>query len=132
MKYVSLLLLLYAMSYTWGLAHRKQAIPEQTHVGIQEDLKRVITDYIQENLPNSKNLIFKRFWTEPLSEEKVKASFVYSFEDANEQVGEARVEISGQAILSRQNETEETSIWSLDDLSVTSSQVDYKDPLNVE
>lgn len=101
------------------------------HVGIQEDLKRLISSYIQENLPNSKNLLFDRFYTESVDDNKVKASFTYSFEDEDEQVGQARVEIEGYAVLNRGQETNETLEWTFDELVILNNQVDFKEPLKV-
>ncbi len=131
MKYLSVIIFLSAMSWTWGLTNRELPISERVHVGIQEDLKRLISDYIQENLPNSKNLLFDRFYTESLDDNKVKASFTYSFEDEDEQIGQARVQIEGYAVLNRGQETNETIEWTFDELVILNNQVDFKEPLKV-
>lgn len=131
MKYLSVALLFLAMNWSWGLVNHQRRVPQQTHVGIQDDLKKIISDYIQQNLPNSTNLRFERMYTEELSDKKVRAHFTYSFEDSNDQVGEARVQIEGYAILNKSKETPEESEWSFDELVVSNNQVDYKDPIRV-
>ncbi|MCB0386971.1 MAG: hypothetical protein KDD43_16375, partial [Bdellovibrionales bacterium] len=107
MKYLSLLVFLFAMQWSWSLVHDPSNVSEHIHLGIQDDLKRIISEYIQENLPSSKNLRFERFWTEAIKQDRVKASFIYSFEDDTEVVGPARVEIEGYAILNRDSTTDE-------------------------
>lgn len=137
MKYIGVIALLLAMNWTWSLANQRVSVSEQVHVGIQEDLKRIISEYVQDNLPTSKNLKFEKFWSEALSDSKVKATFVYSFEDATEQVGEARVQIEGFAILNRGENAKDAKTgnaieWTLDEIHVVNNQVEYKEPLNVE
>ena len=131
MKYLSTILFLAAMYWTWGLVTHERPISEQIHISIQDDLKRLISEYIQQNLPNSQNLRFDRFWTESLDDNKVKATFTYSFEDSNEQVGAARVQIEGYAVLNRAKETSDSIEWSFDELVILNNHVDYQDPLKV-
>lgn len=131
MKYLSVLIFIGTMYWTWGLARNQGPLTQQVHVGIQEELKHLIADYIQQNVPNSKNLQFDRFYTETLTDNKVKASFTYSFEDQNESVGETRVQIEGFAVLNRSNETPDNIEWSFDELVILNNQVDYKDPIKV-
>ena len=133
MKYLSLLVFLFAMHWSWSLVHDPANVSENVHLGIQDDLKRVISDYIQENLPKSKNLRFERFWTENLKKNQVKASFIYSFEDNAESVGPARVEIEGYAILNRdENTDEEYDFWNFDELYILNNRIDFKEPLRVD
>jgi len=133
MKYLSLLVFLFAMHWSWSLVHDPANVSENVHIGIQDDLKRVISDYIQENLPQSKNLRFERFWTENIKKNQVKASFIYSFEDNAESVGPARVEIEGYAILNRDSNTdEEYDFWNFDELYILNNRIDFKEPLKVD
>jgi hypothetical protein len=130
MKIVSVLFFALALTGTWMMAYAKKTIPESVHVGIQNDLKRVITEYVQKNLPESKNLRFEKFWTETVKKDRVKASFVYTFEDAS-QGGPAEVEIEGSAILNKVDETPENSTWSFDQLQILDNQVHFSDPIQI-
>ena len=150
MKYIGTAFLVFAIYWSWGLARHDQAISQQVHTGIQDELKKLIADYIQQNLPNSTNLNFERFWTEALNENQVQASFIYSFEDSSEQTGKSRVQIEGSAILNRvpednktvsapavdkEEDKEEASQkieWSLDKIEILNNQIDYQDPMNVQ
>jgi hypothetical protein len=62
MKYLSLIVFLIALQWTWSFSHRPSNISESAHVGIQSDLKKIISDYVTENLPTSRNLRFEKFF----------------------------------------------------------------------
>ena len=110
MRYVSLAIFVIAMALTWRLVEAPAAVPEATHVLIQEDLKRIISEKIAEDLPSAQDIQFDRFWTQNLKGNKVKASFLVSFDlpDANEP---ARHGIQGQYVLTFD---EKTGQWSGD------------------
>lgn len=133
MKYLGLIVLIALMSWTWRLVNHESAISQEVHVSIQQDLKKIISDYITQNLPNSKGLRFDRFWTESLNKDKVKASFLYSFEDSTESTGPARVQIDGYAILNRDkaDSDEQKESWSFDELYILNNQVEFKEALTI-
>lgn len=133
MKYLSLIVFLIALQWTWSFSHRPSNISESAHVGIQSDLKKIISDYITENLPTSRNLRFEKFWSEQLKKNKVKASFVYSFDDEDKESGSARVVIEGYAILNRDSKVDETfDYWNLDELYILNNKIDFKDPMLID
>lgn len=131
MKIISLLVFVFALIGSWYLTHREHAIPEAVHVGIQDELKQIIADFIQKNLPNSKNLVFKRFWTESLQKNKIKASFTYSFDDVNENSGPVNMEIEGYAILNKVSENPDSTEWSFDELKVLNNGLEFREPLRI-
>lgn len=133
MKYLSLIVFLIALQWTWSFSHRPSNISESAHVGIQVDLKKIISDYITENLPTSRNLRFEKFWSEQLKKNVVKASFVYSFDDEDQESGNARVVIEGYAILNRDSKVDETfDYWNLDELYILNNKIDFKDPMLID
>jgi Co/Zn/Cd efflux system component len=133
MKYLSLIVFLIALQWTWSFSHRPSNISESAHVGIQVDLKKIISDYITENLPTSRNLRFEKFWSEQLKKNVVKASFVYSFDDEDQESGNARVVIEGYAILNRDSKLDETfDYWNLDELYILNNKIDFKDPMLID
>jgi len=116
------------MWWSWSISKTPNLIPEDTHMGIQEDLKRVITDYIKENLPDVTEITFHKFWTETLRENKVKATFSYTFEEAGQDKPAASIGIAGYAILNRSREQNSAyDIWSLDELNVENNHIVFKD-----
>ncbi|MBX3020207.1 MAG: hypothetical protein KF799_00900 [Bdellovibrionales bacterium] len=131
MKIVSVIFFALALTGTWFLAHANKPVAESVHIGIQNDLKRIITEYVQKNLPESKNLRFTKFWTETLKNDKVKAYFLYSFEDTTEEGEPAEVEIDGSAILNKVDETAENSTWSFDELQILDTKVRFNEPIQI-
>lgn len=132
MKYLSVILFLGLMYWTWNLSRIESPVSQQVHIGIQDELKRLISDYIQQNLPSSRNLRFDRFYTENLDESnRVKANFTYSFDDESQEVGSARIQIEGFAILNRLSESATKSDWSFDELVILNNEVDFKDPIRI-
>ncbi|MCB0390716.1 MAG: hypothetical protein KDD58_05485 [Bdellovibrionales bacterium] len=128
MKYFSLIVLLIILNYTWSLTQSSDDIPEETHLSLQQDLRTIISDYIQKNLPNSKNLKFERLWTERAHANQVKATFTYSFDDPGEDIGPARVMIDGYAILNRTlDQNEEYEMWNFDELYILNNHIQFEE-----
>ncbi len=131
MKIVSLVLVLAALIGTWRLAHSRGPMTQAVHVGIQADLKRIITEYVQTNRPDSKDLRFQKFWTETLKDGKIKATFTYTFQDTTEESGLTELEISGVAVLNKIDENPETVTYSLDELQVLDNSIRFEEPIQI-
>jgi hypothetical protein len=131
MKIISLVVFLIALIGSWFLSHREATVPESVHAGIQSDLKQIITEYVQKNLPNAKGIVFKKFWTETIAKNKIKATFAYTFDDTNDKSGSIGMEIDGYAILNKVSENAEQMEWSFDELHINNNSVEFKDPLKI-
>ncbi|MGE0526772.1 MAG: hypothetical protein AB7G93_15150 [Bdellovibrionales bacterium] len=131
MKIVSVFVFAFALIGSWMLVHTKKPISESVHAGIQNDLKRIISDYVRNNLPESHHLEFKRFWTETLSKDRVKAYFIYAFQDTPSEGESAEVEIEGSAILNKVNESDDMVTWSFDELQILNNTVNFADPIQI-
>lgn len=131
MKIVSVLVFAAAMLGSWIVVHGKKPVAESVHAGIQSDLRQIIADYIQKNRPDSKNLVFQRFWTETINPNKVRALFLYSFEDKTESGEMAEVTLEGSAILNKTEETPEVITWSFDELKVLGNSVNFTEPIQI-
>lgn len=131
MKVISVLVFTVALIGSWVVVHAKRPVAESVHVGIQNDLRAIITEYVQKNLPNAENLRFEKLWTETLKKDKVMAKFVYSFEDKTEGGEPAIVEINGSATLRKIEETPEMATWSLDQLQILDNTVNFTEPVQI-
>lgn len=133
MRYVSLVFIVFVMWWSWSVIKSPALLPENTHIGIQEDLRRVITEYITENLAGIKDLRFERFWTQTLKENQIKATFAYSFDDpSTTDAPGARVGVDGYAILNRaKDENSEFDVWNLDELYVLNNRVTFKEGITI-
>ncbi|MCB9025820.1 MAG: hypothetical protein H6625_05850 [Bdellovibrionaceae bacterium] len=128
MKYLSLIILLLLVRWTWNLSQQVVVIPEETHLSLQDDLRTIITNYIQENLPSSQNLKFERMWTERATDNQVKATFAYSFDDPGEDTAPARIMIDGYAILNRKQQDDgEFEVWNFDELYILNNHIQFEE-----
>ena len=128
MKYISLLVLFLVVYWSWGFQNMTLAVSEETHIDLQEDIRNIITEYIQENLPASQDLKFERLWTENITDNQVKASFSYSFNDPGEDIGPARVLIDGYAILNKKiTDDEEFEVWNFDELYILNNHIQFEE-----
>lgn len=131
MKIVSILVFGLALGGSWMLVHSKKPVAESVHVGIQNDLRRIITEYVQKNLPQSQNLRFEKMWTENVNKDKVRAHFVYTFEDRTQNNEPALVEINGSATLTKVDETSEMVTWSFSELQILDNKVNFSEPIQI-
>lgn len=131
MKIVSVLVFAFALVSTWAMVHNPRPVAQSVHIGIQNDLKNIIAEYVAKNLPESKNLRFEKFYTETMNKNQVKAVFVYTFEDRTENGEPAVVGIEGSAILNKIEETAETVTWSFDQLVIQDNKVTFEDPIQI-
>lgn len=131
MKIVSVLVFAFALVSTWAMVHNPRPVAQSVHIGIQNDLKNIIAEYVAKNLPESKNLRFEKFYTETLNKNQVKAVFVYTFEDRTENGEPAVVGIEGSAVLNKIEETAETVTWSFDQLVIQDNKVTFEDPIQI-
>lgn len=127
MKYVSLVLFTIALAWTWNLVHSTSDISFETHSGIQEQLAVLITDTIKAKKPTASEIVVQKIWTEVLSNDKVKAFFIYSFKD-NTESGIVTSEIRGNGILERKGLTPEgNDHWVLTDVHASSDAIQFDD-----
>ncbi len=131
MKVVSILIFAVALIGSWMLVHSKKTVAESVHIGIQNDLRNIITEYVQKNLPESKNLRFEKMWTETVKKDKVTARFVYTFEDSAANGEPALIEINGSAVLNKISETPQMTTWSFDQLQILDNKVNFTEPLQI-
>ena len=117
------------MFASWGFTKSTENVPETTHIDIQDDIKTMITETIQKALPQVKNLKFDRFWTQNLGPKKLKATFLFSFENGAETTDPARYGIEGHAILDYDAEKD---IWNVQGPYFVNNEVIFKDGLLIK
>lgn len=134
MRYLSLIFIVFLMWWTWAAIRSPAALSEDTHIGLQEDLRRVISEYIKENLKDASNIRFERFWTQTVKENQVKATFSYYFDEGGDaaETNAARIGVDGYAILNRAKEQNTGfDVWSLDELNILNNRVIFKEGMMV-
>jgi hypothetical protein len=127
MKYVSLVLFTLALVWTWNLVHTPSDISFETHSGIQEKLAGLITDTIKAKRPSASDIVIQKIWTEVVSNEKVKAFFIYSFKD-NSESGLVTSEIRGEGLLERKEPSATgEDHWVLSKVQTSSDAIQFDD-----
>lgn len=127
-KIVSLIIFAVALIWTWNIIHSSRAIGFETHSGIQQKLAELIRQTIQNKKPDSKDLVITRLWTEPLSDNKVRAIFAYKFSEpaANGEATEQSIE--GEAILHREaSEDSKLDKWTLQSVKTTNDVLTFSE-----
>jgi hypothetical protein len=80
MKYLSILLLLVVMRWTWSLATTDRAFSLENHRNLETEVERIITDDIHERQPDARDIEFSQLYTEVVQPEKtIKVHFRYAF-----------------------------------------------------
>lgn len=131
MKIVSVVFFTVALVGSWTLMRAHNPVPESMHVDVQNDLKKIIADYVQKNLPQSQNLRFDKFYTEAVKHNRMKAFFAYSFEDTTQASGPTIMHIDGTAVLDKVEEGADSVTWSLDELKISDNHVDFQEPVHI-
>lgn len=125
-KIISLVVFVAALVWTWNVIHTTPAIGFETHSGIQTKLADLIKQTLTTKKPNAKNVTITRLWTETLSENKVRAVFAYSFNDALEGHESFDQIIEGEAILHREpSEDSAVDKWILQSVRTTNDMVTF-------
>jgi hypothetical protein len=127
MKYISLILFIVALSWTWHLVHTDAPVSFETHSGIQEKLATLISDTIKTKRPTATDIVIQKIWTEVETADKVKAFFVYSFKD-NSDSGPVTSEIKGEGLLEHQaTDAEGNDRWVLTKVHTSSDAIQFDD-----
>lgn len=129
MKFLNLIILVLILSWSWAVIQKKPLMHQEIHYSIQSELRTLIESSIKSQLPSAQNVQFTKFWTENLGSKKIKASFLYSFEDAaTETADQAELSFEGYAILNRSAEAsgnEDVELWNLDELKIENNTIEY-------
>jgi hypothetical protein len=124
MRYLSLLFFVALMGLTWSYIESTAAVPESTHIDIQDDIKLMISDTLVKSLPQVRDVRFDRFWTQNLGPNKVKATFLFSFENGAETEDPARYGIEGHAVL---NFDAQNGVWNVEGPHFVNNAITFKD-----
>ena len=85
MKFLSWILIVLLMSWTFQASKTSQALPVAQHGYLVEELKTMIVDYLVNNVENVQNIDFQRFFTEiVVPQENIPAYVKYSYESTTE------------------------------------------------
>lgn len=128
-KIVSLVVFIAALAWTWNIINSTPAIGFETHVGIQGKLTDLIKNTIVAKRPLAKDVTINKLWTEPLTENKVRAVFSYQFTELNPETNEETFQIiDGVAELHRElSDVDGVDKWVLQSVKTTNDAVVFSE-----
>lgn len=134
MKYLSLIIFIGLLAWTWNLTHGTSSniVSFETHAGIQEKLAQLISETIKAKKPNSSDVTITRLWTEAVDANKIRAVFAYHYNEKSEQDSDSETSIEGEALLVREEAANsDGSSWSLKKITTTNNSLDFKSGITV-
>ncbi len=132
MRYINLIILTVLFSVTWCWVQNDQNISEMVHTEIQEEIKVLIRDYIQTQLPTATNLKFTNVWSETINSEEVKAYFKYSFDEAEGDGGRTGMLIDGYARLNKNGVVKQgVETWTLREIQISNNHIIFKEGITL-
>ncbi|MFK8137857.1 MAG: hypothetical protein AB8E15_05815 [Bdellovibrionales bacterium] len=130
MRYFHLLVFAVLIYWSHSVVTAPRTVSVESHVFIQDDMKNIIVDAINEALPIATNITFEKMWTSLHYSGKILAEFTYSYEMETED-GAQKIEIQGSGELSKYKENNQTA-WSLDLLTLGDESITFDEPYLIE
>lgn len=133
MAFVNTLILLVLLAWSWVFTTTPLKIGEDVHLTIQSDIQKIIVDYLKEKNPNLKTINFDRLWTEAVDENQVKAHFIYSYTDENQNNETAKVTLEGFAVLNKDVDisNKEMEQWNFEELHLLNNVIEFTSPIQI-
>lgn len=138
MKFLNILLLVLILKWSWATVNGPSLVSEEIHISLKNELQKIISTSIANQIPSVNEIVFHKFWTESISDSKVKASFVYSFIDSSEAAEKAAVHFTGYAFLNKSVDSNATTgeaeleYWTLDEIKVHNTLIEYDKGITIK
>lgn len=129
-KIIGIIVFIAALIWTWNLMNTQgSGISYETHIGIQKNFEVIIKNTIMDKKPSAQNIVITKNWTEPLSDNKVKLDFAYTYNDTDAS-GSVLQSISGEAILHRDPAAQEgEDRWIVQSIKTTGDSITFEEGL---
>jgi hypothetical protein len=132
MKYLSPIVFVALLIWSWNLVHSLSGIAYETHFSIQERMAEVIQMVIKQKRPEATNLKITRLWTETLDDQKVKLIFEYNYSETATDGEVSERSISGEAILIKTEETEQREVWTIEKVQPNHDELVFMEGLTIK
>lgn len=128
MKYISTLIFILALIYTWKVVQQDAPIKFETHAAIQLKLVDVIRQSILEIKPSAQNIEIIDVSTEPVNDHTLKAYFSYKFQEPDTASGEwVEQQINGEAQLRKSGGPDFTEEkWVMENVITQTGTMNFK------
>jgi hypothetical protein len=129
MKTLGLIFIFGLMAWSWTVFYSpNHAVSEQTMIEIQNGLQDQILKVMTSQSQNLNNIVFKKFWTKELSEEKVQAQFLIAFDEESED-SVNKIERKGSVILVKLDESNNEQVWVVDSIKIEGESIEFEEGL---
>lgn len=129
-KFLSLILFLAALVWSWSLFHSQDIISLETHARIQNRFVVLIAETLKQHRPNSTDLKIMSIYTQKIDDNQIRAHFSYMFKDQLEGQEAVTQSIEGDAYLYRglsENPADEK--WIAKNIKTNSSSIQFQQDL---
>lgn len=125
MKYLSLVLILLLVGFTWHVSHRERLIEYSIHSDIQNDVAAIIEAAVMQQLSSVKKVNFDRLYSETIDPSTVRVHFQYRFSNIEQTNEEVESQIRGSAMVQR--DPNNFMQWVLSKIDLEGSSVEFKE-----
>lgn len=124
MKYISVLIVVGLMVWTWSLATANRGVSLETQKGLEADVEQIIRTQILQKDASVTDIIFRQLYTEVIKpREQVRAHYRYVIK-APTQAGDATNEMrEGSALLTS---TDGGQTWMISDVENKGASVEFQ------
>jgi hypothetical protein len=124
MKYISLVVVIVLMAWTWSMANSKRDYGLAESREMESQIEAIVTDYIQQNRPTVKDLRFHQLFTEVVRpNEEIRVHLRYSVDDATTSGDTVQQTFKGIVIL----KSKDGKNWEMVGQDVKSPLVEFKE-----
>ena len=123
--------LIFALTASWFYFYAGQGVIDQkTHSLLQERAQAVLSDYIEENRPEIRRIVFHKVWTKNTSRtDRVKIFFSYTLSTEEKNIA-GDFFIESEAYLTKQSRDSED--WILSDFQAKDKILEFSEPLLIK
>lgn len=128
-KIVSLIVFIFALSWTWFQFRKVDSVSVEVHAAVQSKLQLLIEETIKSKIPDIQNFRFLKMYSEKVDENKLKATFSYEFDDPTQKT---KQRISGDAFLIRAlSEDPNLKKWTLQRVVTGQETIEFEEGLTI-
>jgi hypothetical protein len=132
-QFVSLIVFIGTMIWTWSLFNSDAAVSLETHAGIQSKFITLIEKSVRTSAPTVTGFEILSMHTKNIDDRQVSAHFSYRYKEQLTEGESATQVLSGEARLVRAlSEDPESDRWLVQSVKTEGQQVDFQQGLTVD
>jgi hypothetical protein len=126
---VSLLIIIFCLSWSWGVVFKAPTLAFETHSAIQNQLSAAIPNALAARDPSLEKMTVINIWTETIDANSVRAHFRYKFEKTMTESNKTESQLMGNCILTKAADSE---MWTVSEVKISDETLVFQDGLVVD